>query len=99
MHLTGVTGEAVYYAGERGIRQFFRDVAESWESFRFDGTDFRDLGDRVLVFGDVRGRGRLSRVEVVDRWAWIIELSEGRATSLRGFLDRNQALRAAGVRD
>jgi hypothetical protein len=54
MHLTGVTGEPVYYAGESGIREFFRDVAQSWESFRFEAMDFRDLGDRVLVLGDVR---------------------------------------------
>jgi ketosteroid isomerase-like protein len=99
MHLVGVTGEPVYYAGASGIRQFFRDVAESWESFRFEATDFRDLGDRVLVLGEVRGRGRVSGVEVADRWGWIIELSEGRAASLRGFLDHCEALDAVGLRE
>ena len=74
-------------------------MAQSWESFRFEGTDFRDLGDRVLVLGDVNGRGRVSGVEVEDRWGWIVELSEGRAVSLRGFLDEGQALEAAGLPD
>ncbi len=41
-------GGPAYYAGASGIREFFRDVAESWESFRFEATDLRDLGDRVL---------------------------------------------------
>lgn len=54
MHLVGVSGEPVHYAGPSGIRDFFRDVAQSWESFRFEATDVRDLGDRVLVLGDVR---------------------------------------------
>lgn len=54
MHLVGVGGEPVHYAGPSGIRDFFRDVAQSWESFRFEATDVRDLGDRVLVLGDVR---------------------------------------------
>ena len=97
MHLIGVTGEPVYYSGASGIRQFFSDVAESWESFRLDATDVRDLGDRVLVLGDIRGRGRMSGVEVDARWAWIVEMREGRATSLRGFQDHREALDAAGL--
>jgi ketosteroid isomerase-like protein len=97
MHLIGVGGEPVHYAGARGIRKFFEDVAVSWESFRFEATDLRDLGDRVLVLGHVRGRGRASGVEVDDRWAWIVALREGRAASLRGFLDHREALEAAGL--
>jgi ketosteroid isomerase-like protein len=98
MHLVGVGGEPVHYAGASGIREFFSDVAQSWESFRFKATDLRDLGDRVLVLGHVRGRGRVSGIEVDDRWAWIVELRDGRAASLRGFLDQRAALEAAGLR-
>jgi uncharacterized protein len=97
MHLIGVGGEPVNYVGESGIREFFRDVSQSWDSFQFKATEFRDLGDRVLVLGDVRGRGRVSGVEVADRWAWIIELRAGRAVRLRGFLDQSEALEAAGL--
>jgi ketosteroid isomerase-like protein len=97
MHLVGVGGEPVHYAGASGIREWFRDVAQSWDSFRFKGTDFRDLGDRVLVLGDVEGCGRASGIEVDDRWAWIVEVSEGRAVSVRGFLDQREALEAAGL--
>jgi ketosteroid isomerase-like protein len=95
MHMTGVVGEPVRYAGESGIRQFFLDVAQSWESFRFEATDVRDLGDRVLVLGDVRGRGRASGVDVDDRWAWVVECAGGMAASVRGFLDQGDALEAA----
>jgi ketosteroid isomerase-like protein len=97
MHLVGVGGEPVYYVGASGIREFFRDVAESWDAFRFEATDLRDLGDRVLVLGDVRGCGRASGVEVDDRWAWIVELRDGKAASVRGFLDQREALEAAGL--
>jgi|SRR5436190_887388 len=99
MHLIGVTGEAVCYTGASGIREWFRDVAQSWESFRLEATDVRDLGDRVLVLADVRARGRVSGVEVDDRWAWIVELREGRAVSLRGFQDQGEALEAVGLRE
>ena len=97
MHLVGVGGGPAYYEGASGIRQFFRDVAESWQSFRFEATDLRDLGDRVLVLGDVSGCGRGSGVEVDDRWAWIIAIRDGRATSLRGFVDQREAFEAAGL--
>ncbi len=97
MHLVAVGGGPAHYAGASGIRAFFRDVAESWESFRFEATDLRDLGDRVLVLGDVRGCGRGSGVEVDDRWAWIVEFREGRAASLRGYVDQGEALEAAGL--
>jgi len=97
MHLIGVGGEPVTYVGESGIREFFRDVAQSWESFQFKAKEIRDLGDRVLVLGDVRGCGRVSGVEVADRWAWIVELREGMAASLHGFLDQREALETAGL--
>ena len=97
IHLVGVGGEPVYYEGVSGIHEWFRDVAESWESLRFEATELRDLGDRVLVLGDVSGCGRASGVEVDDRWAWIVEVRDGRATSLRGFLDQREALEAAGL--
>ena len=74
-------------------------MAQSWESFRFEATDFRDLGERVLVLGDVSGRGRLSGAEVDDQWGWIVELRDGRATGLRGFLSRHDALEAAGLKE
>jgi ketosteroid isomerase-like protein len=97
MHLIGVGGEPVTYVGESGIREFFRDVAQSWDPFQFKATELRDLGDRVLVLGDVRGCGRVSGVEVADRWAWIVELRAGRAVHLHGFLDQSEALEAAGL--
>jgi ketosteroid isomerase-like protein len=97
LHLVAVGGGPAYCEGASGIHEFFRDVAESWESFRFEATELRDLGDRVLVLADVSGCGRGSGVEIDDRWAWIVEMRDGRATSLRGFLDQREALKAAGL--
>jgi len=92
-HRSGINAELAV------IRDFFGDVAQSWESFRFEATDVRDLGERVLVLGDVQARGRVSGVEVDDCWGCIVELREGRAASLRGFLDQWEALEAAGLRE
>ena len=98
LHLIGVGGEPVFYGGASGIREFFRDVADDWESMRFEASDLRELdGDRVLVLADVRGRGRGSGVEVDAQWAWIVECRDGKAFSVRGYLDHGEALEAAGL--
>jgi ketosteroid isomerase-like protein len=48
------------YEGHAGIRRFFADNQESFDSFRLNYTDIRDIGnDRLLVsehFTSVRGR-------------------------------------------
>ncbi|MFI5025248.1 MAG: nuclear transport factor 2 family protein [Solirubrobacterales bacterium] len=99
LNLVGVGGMPVHYTGASGIREFFRDVEESWEFFRFEGSDFRDLGDRVLILGDVTGRGRVSGADVKAQWACIVELEGRKATSVQGFLDHAEALAAAGLEE
>jgi len=96
MQLIAVGGGPARYTGASGIRKWFADVSRSWESFRFEATDVRDLGDRVLVLGDVRGRGRVSGIDVTDRWAWIVGVASGKVTAVQGFVDQREALRAAG---
>ncbi|MEA2330839.1 MAG: hypothetical protein QOH58_977 [Thermoleophilaceae bacterium] len=55
------------------------------------------MGDRVLVLGDVSARGRASGAQVDDQWGWIVEVREGRAESLHGFLDQAEALEVVGL--
>ena len=45
------------YEGHAGIRQWWEDVDELWESFRLDAEDFREEEDGSLVVR-VRWRGR-----------------------------------------
>ena len=97
MHLVGVAGEPVYYAGASGIREFFRDLAESWDAFGYEALDIRDLGDRVVVLGTVRARGRTSGIDVEAQRGWIVELRDGRITSIRSFRDPQKALEVAGL--
>jgi ketosteroid isomerase-like protein len=97
MHLVGVAGEPVFYTGASGIRQFFRDMAESWETFRFEASDVRDLGDSVLALGTVKARGRASGIDVEAPRAYIVEFVSGKATSMRGFHNHQKALEATGL--
>ena len=39
-------GEPAPYVSAAGVRDYFRDLAEIWESVEFVPEDIRDLGDR-----------------------------------------------------
>src|ERR1700680_1236039 len=46
------------YRGREGIEKFAADTRENWEELQALPEEFRDLGDRVLVLGRLKGRGR-----------------------------------------
>ena len=58
------------YCGHDGLRRYFADVAEHWESLRVEPGDFRVAGAGVVAFGTAVGRseGRELRQPVI--WVW-----------------------------
>jgi len=87
------------YRGHDGIRQFIADTAESFDVFRFDRSDIRDLGDRVLAIGTLHIRARQGGVETDVPTAGIATYRDGRLIHWKDFGDRGQALKAAGLRE
>ena len=63
-----------------------------------EDEEYHDLGDRVLILGRWRARGRSSGVELTNQPAtWLYEIKDGRAVWMRTFTDRAEALESAGV--
>jgi len=87
------------YRGRQGMERYYRDIRETWEELRAVPEEFRDLGDRVLMLGRIEGRGRGSGVEVNAPQGVIDEFRGDRISCVRGYLDRGEALRAAGLAD
>jgi uncharacterized protein len=85
------------YRGHEGIRRFIADTAESFDVFRFDRPDIRDLGDRVLAIGTLHIRARQGGVEAEVPTAGIAAYRNGRLIHWKDFGDRRQALEAAGL--
>src|ERR1700693_4024352 len=82
------------YRGREGIEHYFRDSSEAWEDLRDvrSASEFRDLGDSVLVLSRFAGRGRgpcarsqAARFRLCDRRARRPRRSRttGRCRSLR----------------
>ena len=74
IEFTAVTGEHAGrtdpYRGHKGLRAYFRDVAEVWEELRLTPREFRRAGDLVLVTGKVSARSRVRTVSGSTGWIW-----------------------------
>ena len=90
-------GEATVYRGREEVREALQDIFEAFADFRFEFSEIRDLGDRILAVGEMRGRGTESGVEIESPWAFLIQLRNGKATHVRVYLDPKEALEAAGL--
>jgi ketosteroid isomerase-like protein len=70
------------------------DVFESYEE---ETHEVRDLGGgRVLALGEARGLTRTGGVEVVQTGGVIFNVRDSRIARIEFFLDRDEALEAAG---
>ncbi len=86
------------YYGPDGIRKFFADTADSFDRFRVEHRDIRDLGDdRVLAIGTMQARVRQGGVETEATSAGIATYRGGRLVRWKDYGDRAEALKAAGL--
>jgi len=81
------------YEGHGGIRRFHAEVRDVWESYVWEPEELIDAGSDVVALLRASGRGRGSGVEVERETAMIWSVREGRATALRFFRDRDEALK------
>lgn len=85
------------YRGREGVEKFAADIRENWEELQALPEEFRDLGDRVLVLGMVKGRGKGSGAPVDTRYAGIFDFRGDRIWRYRVYFDHAEGLRAAGL--
>lgn len=88
--------EETVYRGHEGIRQFIRDVHEVLSEMQIELVEIRDLGERIVASGRVRGRGRASGAEIESPISWLVQFKSGKVIRMRDFLDFREALEAAG---
>ncbi len=87
------------YEGHDGIRRFYAEVRDVWASYTWEPEELIESGDQVVALLRSSGRGRGSGVEIERRTAMVWTVRKKRATSLRFFRDRAEALDAAGLRE
>jgi ketosteroid isomerase-like protein len=97
--LGSLGGDATVHRGHDGVREMLRDLYEAFSEFRVEFSDIRDLGDRVVAIGRWVTRGEESGVETTPPLASVVDFRNGKAIRVRSYLDPNEALEAAGLRE
>jgi ketosteroid isomerase-like protein len=85
------------YEGHDGIRAFYAEVLDIWESFTWEPIEMHELDNLVVTVLHSRGKGRGSGLELDRRSAMLWRLDQHRALSLTFYRDPDEAL--AAVRD
>jgi len=91
--------EGTVYRGPSSAADFWADADESWETMGFDPDEIRDLGDRVLLTGRLRAKGRQTGVEVDSQMGLIASFADGKVTRFQTYATVAEALEAAGLRE
>ena len=86
------------FVGHEGARKFIADTAETFDIFRLEVHEVRDLGENRLLFvGMITVRGRGSGVEAPIPAAAIAEFRDGLLWHYHDYGDARRALEAAGL--
>lgn len=93
-----VEGQETVYRGISGMRRFWEEWHDVFD-FRFDESDIRDLGEKVLVLSHVSVRGRTSEVGLHTPLALVATFDDGLLIRSESYLDHAEALEAVGLRE
>ena len=88
------------YEGPDAIRRFFADIEDTAPDFRLDIERVEAIDeDRVLAFLHLNASGRTTGIPTPADTTNLYELVDGKISRVRIFLDRQEALEAAGLRE
>jgi ketosteroid isomerase-like protein len=85
------------YAGHAGAREFTVDLSEAFDQMDLTPLEILDAGNRFVVLGRFRVRGRGSGVETDSPLGQTFWVERGLVVRDCMFLDWDAALRAAGI--
>jgi ketosteroid isomerase-like protein len=85
--------------GREGYIQVWQSWLDAFEDIRFEPEELLDLGDRVLIAAQLKGRGSGSGVTMSQPVFQLTEFRHGLAVWQEDFNDRAKALEAAARRE
>jgi ketosteroid isomerase-like protein len=85
--------------GHEGVKKWFEMLEEHFEDVRWEAKEFIDAGDRIMVAATTTARGKASGIPAELTLFHVVTVRDGKAVREESYLDRNQALEAAGLRE
>ena len=90
--------ESTVYRGHEGAGKYLRDLDEAFAEFQIDEvSEIRDLGERVVAIGHLRGRGKASGAKVESPIGYVVEFKNGKGVRMDDYFDPIKALEPAGL--
>jgi ketosteroid isomerase-like protein len=86
------------YRGHDGLRRWFRELNEAWDSIEFFADELIEVGDKVISVNTGRGRGRRSGIDVEGTNAGVWTIRGGKILRVVWFTTREEALEFATAR-
>jgi len=78
-------------------RDYFAQLDEAWTGLRIEIEEYREVGERVVALGAVRGAGTSSHVEIAGDFAAVIVVRDARIVLVDSYGNRKDALEAVGL--
>ena len=91
----GGLDQAQVLRGPEAVIAYMREIREPWEQFDFKVERLIEVGDAVVAFMHETGQSRHGGPEMQSDTAVIIKVRQQRIVEMTGYLDRDEALRAA----
>ena len=85
------------YRGHAGVREFLDALSGEFADFHAEPENFAQVPEIVVADTRVSGIGKRSGVPVDLRFTVVVSFSGGKIVHVRNFLERRDALEAAGL--
>jgi ketosteroid isomerase-like protein len=95
--LTRIVPDGQVLSGPAGVWEGMRRWLVAWEDYRMEVDEYLDAGDSVVVSFRESGRGKGTGLPVEQSVTGIWKLDDGKVVRVTPYLDRRQALQAAGL--
>jgi ketosteroid isomerase-like protein len=86
------------FRGREAVQAYWNEISGAWESLRVEPERLIEASDdRVVALWRELARSRHSDIELESSTAMMFTLRDGMIVEIRGYIDRDEALAAAGV--
>jgi ketosteroid isomerase-like protein len=96
---SGLLPESAEMHGHAGIAQFISNQMEAFDELQVETLEFLDAGESVVVPIRFGGKARYTGLEVTFDVVHVAAIRDGKVARLEMFLDKAEALAAAGLPD
>ena len=83
--------------GHEGFSAYMNEIVGTWDEITVEVEDYRPAGDAVVVFWTETARTAQSAVQLRTEIGMVYRVRDGKIYEGRGYLDRGEALAAAGI--